>query len=579
MTEQRHDLCCVYGQGCDVTKSSALEVGLMDARIQELVSFARDRDGEDRTILFRNLVDLFLTGKAPRKEPTRSQILDVVEAMIPHVEPESRRTVAELVSQLSDPPIDLIRRLVKDLPHLVGDLLLSPALTEEDIVDLIATTGREHHHIIASRTDLSANIWIALARAAPSARKAQAPSSLALWSDALGYSANSDRESNLVPMHTPSKDVTLAPTQSSQANAITEVFRENEETPGTDMKSGEVDHGARQAASLRILRTDKDLISDRLADNTQKNAFKYPHGHANPAPTSTTHPSVPEQREMTQQQSVSLPAEPEDGGWCWRSDRDGLIIAVSNMGQNLFARASWQSQAPSSLQGVSIVGIGMLDLLNLNEKTGHPLARAFQRRSTVHDAPLTIETLEDGHKNWSLEAIPLFNSTSGAFEGYEGLMKPLSHEADDPVFTKEHTTRTNTVLHDDVRKSSDTLVDESIDRTVTPPPATRAVTEPKPNPTQVNNSIHEMTTNAVMQAIADALGTAANPVSSDAPQLPSDSSATAAGGEDDLDATLNLLEQSLSQILETSKNAGGARLQAEIAAACLRTLRDQLKNK
>lgn len=568
-----------------MTKSSALEVGLMDARIQELVTFARDRDGEDRTVLFRNLIDLFLTGKAPRREPTRSQILDVVEAMIPHVEPESRRTVAELVSQLSDPPLDLIRRLVKDLPHLVGDLLLSSALTEDDIVDLIATTGREHHHIIASRTDLSANIWIALARAAPTARKAQAPSSLALWSNELGNSVSGSTESNLIPIHSPAQDPKHEPTQPSQAKAIADVFRDTEMTTETAGSGGQqpsqVEQDTRQAASLRILRTDKDLISDRLADSAAQTKYTSQIPQSSPATKKTPAQTISEDSSTTQHQSVSLPAEPELGGWCWRSDRDGLIIAVSNNGQNLFARASWQAQAPSALQGASVVGIGMLDLLNLNEKTGHPLARAFQRRSTVHDAPLSIETLEDGSKNWSLEAIPLFNNTSGAFEGYEGIMRPLMPEMDAASVTQQQVNQDSDsgLSGQPALTANDTLVDESIDRTVTPAPATSTPKTRQPSSALNDSGIHEMTTNAVMQAIADALGTAANPDSVAENTKIAAPPKDERSGEEDLNATLNLLEQSLSQILDNSKNAGGSRLQAEIAAACMRTLRDQLKTK
>ncbi|MBL4839141.1 MAG: hypothetical protein JKY34_16375, partial [Kordiimonadaceae bacterium] len=52
-------------------KVSAFDMNALDNRIKELVAFARERDGEDRTILFRNLVDLFLTDKAPQKSPTR----------------------------------------------------------------------------------------------------------------------------------------------------------------------------------------------------------------------------------------------------------------------------------------------------------------------------------------------------------------------------------------------------------------------------------------------------------------------------------------------------------------------------
>ncbi|MBL4639517.1 MAG: hypothetical protein JKY57_03195 [Kordiimonadaceae bacterium] len=97
-----------------MNKVSAFDVNALDNRIKELVAYARERDGEDRTVLFRNLVDLFLTGKAPKKGPTRAQLLDVLEALVPHVDTESRRTVSELIASMSKPPIDLALRLCLD---------------------------------------------------------------------------------------------------------------------------------------------------------------------------------------------------------------------------------------------------------------------------------------------------------------------------------------------------------------------------------------------------------------------------------------------------------------------------------
>ena len=142
-------------------KVSAFDMNALDNRIKELVAFARERDGEDRTILFRNLVDLFLTDKAPQKSPTRLQLLDVIEALVPHVEADSRRTVADLLANMSKPPLDLALRLCRDRASLVTQLLKNISFDEDDITEPIKRTGREHHQILASREDLSANIWIA----------------------------------------------------------------------------------------------------------------------------------------------------------------------------------------------------------------------------------------------------------------------------------------------------------------------------------------------------------------------------------------------------------------------------------
>ncbi len=575
--------------------ASAFELDALDTRIRELVAYARERDGEDRTLLFRNLVDLFLTGKAPQKQPTRDQLLDVIEALIPHVEPDGRRTVAELVANLAAPPLDLAYRLAKDRPHIVGDLLRSTAFDEDDIIGLIACTGRDHHHVIASRADLSSNVWIALARAAPAAPPFDNQSTLALWRDDLGA------------LH---GDETIMPFRRKEERAEGHVtprpLRQNQEvdqplqpasnhTP--DQRSAPPSAPAtvvenRHAAELRILRTDKDLIADRLEKS----------GEIMQTSASVSEsPAVPDQQNATERTPVLV--SPELGNWSWQSDRDGLVMVVSNGGTRLFDRT------------VTLVGGSILDMLGLQNKMGHPVSRAFQRRSAIHDAPIALDNDDIKLRFWTLEATPVFSANGGIFEGYDGVMTPVSalnqstFDLTDPEPGPAVTNRLEAgLVIDPIRRerpptaTRQTMIDENIDRTAVPAPAPAPTPSPAPAPARsptlaqtdklaenqttsnkpsadlpLANIAAEVLKDLIGDSVSAALGTSLRARQAEVEKAHNKSEQT----QNDLQATLHILGETLENLITASKNSGNSnvRLQTEIATACLKTLKDQLDDK
>lgn len=588
--------------------ASAFEMDALDTRIRELVAYARERDGEDRTLLFRNLVDLFLTGKAPRKQPTRDQLLDVIEALIPHVEPDGRRTVAELVAQMSEPPLDLVCRLAKDRPHLVGDLLRSTAFDEADIVELINCTGRDHHHVIASRNDLSANVWIALARAAPVAPPFDNQSTLALWRDDLGAFGQGQSSETVTPFRDPAN---LETTQPAVSGGDTTVKTQPTfvAADGLSRSSTQADDGGK-TSQLRILRTDKDLIADRI----EKASLQMQTGadiELDPATTEWGSTSGESHNPaIVSPGAEQNPASVQDvgGGWQWCSDRDGLVTAVSPRGQRLFD------------PNARLIGATILDMLGLNAKLGHPVSRAFQRRSTIHDAPLTLETKDGTNRFWTMEATPVFSSHGGLFEGYQGIMQPVTASAENelplnaaspastPLFTEEQAPHTNGVAEPVARSgnastASDTLMDENIDRTLTPPPSSRPAQKPSADKTTKtgpsSDQIKTIATDLIRDMISDSVAKALNPngliaTNSDTSAIPrSEGEKTGIEPDqaksspkapehteraDELAATLHILEQALSTMVisgQTAKNSA-LRLQTEIATACLKTLKEQI---
>jgi hypothetical protein len=567
--------------GKKVGKASAFDMNALDSRIRELVAYARERDGEDRTTLFRNLVDLFLTGKAPMRQPTRGQLLDVIEALLPHVESESRRTVAELLAGQSNPPMDLVLRICRDRASLVETLLTSAPFDEDDVITLIRETGREHHQIIAARSDLSANVWIALARAAPAAPPFDSRSTLALWRDDLGFQKEPENHGGAT---------------------VTALHPE-------------------KTASLRILRTDEDLIAERVSGANRQNDTRMVEAANDeaeaPAKASTPTQAAGDTLPMGDEQYLDgdfapddlIPAtddggpikDPGPGGWSWRSDRDGFITAISPYGCKLLGSID------------AALGMGMLDLLGPNTKLGHPVTRAFQRRSNIHDAPIHLPDLGKSHQHWTLEAEPRFGP-GGVFEGYEGVLTPVKTTGgiteaeavdEDPLFLDDpqpprkevraaYAAPSDIVQERVLDRSRDDKIGGRAKVDEDAPGETAEPQRPAPAPSKrtspVSNAIGSMAAAVVREAVAETLR---------APLTPSQEKARYArndGAEHDIPArqeadkdpsggvasemrtTLDMLEQALKRLGDAARSGQTTqlRLQSEIAMACARALREQL---
>jgi len=567
----------------------------LDSRIRELVAYARERDGEDRTTLFRNLVDLFLTGKAPLRQPTRSQLLDVIEALLPHVDSESRRTVAELLAGQSNPPMDLVLRICRDRASLVETLLTNAPFDEDDVITLIRETGREHHQIIAARSDLSANVWIALARAAPAAPPFDSRSTLALWRDDLGFQKEPENHGGAT---------------------VTALHPE-------------------KTASLRILRTDEDLIAERVSGANRQNDTRMVEA-ANDEAEAPAEVSAAEQASGDTLPTSDEPyldgdfapgdmipasegdgpiKDPGPGGWSWRSDRDGFITAISPYGCKLLGSID------------AALGMGMLDLLGLNTKLGHPVTRAFQRRSNIHDAPIHLPDLGKSHQHWTLEAEPRFGH-GGVFEGYEGVLTPVKTTGgiaetgtvdDDPLFLDDpqparkevraaYAARSEIVQERVLDRSRDNKISARANADEQPmhqprpetvaddaPVETVEPQKPTPAPTKrtspISNAIGSMAAAVVREAVAETLRAPMTPsqekaryardVDTSDHEIPAQQEVgkdQPSGATHEMRATLDMLEQALSRLGDAARSGQTTqlRLQSEIAMACARALREQL---
>jgi hypothetical protein len=619
----------------------------LDSRIRELVAYARERDGEDRTALFRNLVDLFLTKKAPTKQPTRSQLLEVVNALIPHVDPESRRTVSDLLASMNNPPMDLIHCIVKDRASLVSKLLKTAPFDEDELIELIEITGREHHQELASRTDLSANVWIALARATPAAPPYGSNSTLALWREDLGQNGNLGQlntgkkpDLSAIPQNDLASVTPLHPEKHQKSNARIRILRTDEDIvtshlsdikeydPISFVKDEDIEDTAKTSIDTQpdaiTNEADESSCAKGLEDTARETQEFPEHSTAEikkPAFKTLTPKSIEplvdgerKNKTVNKPDVIKRPLiEPEAGSWAWRSDRDGFIIEVSSQAQKLMS------------EEYELVGAAMLDMLALNSKLGHPVSRAFQKRSSIHEAPIYLSHLEQTQRYWTLEAAPLFNPNSGAFDGYEGILEPVipARGEDDIIpadesgpdtpdyLASEHTDQQQRshVLNEASKTSNDSITpnkplswfdepglggrESSIPQTkVEKKPSNKPVLEKLlDDPNDVEKILNEavtlktaITENSPSVGISDQenKGGTTQPDHTDLNKEPDraaddDMSPKPSGSLKTIESTLELMDEALKRLAQAEHENSPLqiRLQAEIAQACARTLKSE----
>ena len=351
--------------------------------MRELVTLARDRDRQDRTVLFRHLVKLFLDGNAPSREEPRDRLLEIVDALIPHVDIAARKTAADQLLAAEEPPLELAEQFALDEIQVAEPLLKHMPFTHEQLIDIIGRTRRSHHQAIATRGDLSIRHWIALARAKSDAGEPASPySSADLWRDDLGEpradGGHPVEQHEGQPMAVPSADHPTEPRP----------------TPGEPAPAD-----AEQPAAEAV-----PEIPAELQDSPPESAPP-----SDPAPTP---PEAPVEAAVSKAGALS---DAGRGVWCWASDREGRVTALSPGASRAFGdRAD------------AMIGRPLEDVFAALDMTYHRsrLAESVQRRGPLRDVAVRIEGPGGGVQTWVLRAKARFSFPQGRFEGYMGEARP-----------------------------------------------------------------------------------------------------------------------------------------------------------
>ena len=387
-------------------------MGAFEHQIEELVAFARDRDNNDRSVLFCELTELFTTGRAPHDPADREHLLDVIEALVPHVAPNTRAGVAGELSDMHHPPMDLVMRLIYDDADLVSNLITNAPMDEDSLIEFIAKTGRAHHQDLAARTDLSANVWIALARAAPNMPINRLHNENALWDDDLGkdthqgpiVSKNAEELGINLFMTRPAPEEKIKPRPATKAPRP--AIKDTSKSSGDGEQEANVFFNGSMAAN--------DLARTALT-RQEKRALDQHVEHKMPTATVAID-------DFNWDQHVA-----NDLGWALLTSREGTIVDLSHSARTFMGLASER-----------LIGMHLVDLIGLNDRAEHPVVRAISRHGAIHDAPVVLFVGPVGRASWTLTAIPNFENASGLFEGFSCHFSPVPVSDEDiPVFLDE----------------------------------------------------------------------------------------------------------------------------------------------
>jgi hypothetical protein len=135
-----------------------------NSQLLSLKVLAENRAVFARSSLFERVSGLLFEGEGELKPEVRALIDQILVGLIGQVEVQVRQKVSERISKLTAPPLALTRLLASDEIAVAGSILEhSPALTERDLLAVIAEATADHRQTIAKRPALSASISAALA--------------------------------------------------------------------------------------------------------------------------------------------------------------------------------------------------------------------------------------------------------------------------------------------------------------------------------------------------------------------------------------------------------------------------------
>jgi uncharacterized protein (DUF2336 family) len=126
----------------------------------ELKSIAAERSSEKRLQLLHKIADLFMVSGEARTDAENYLFNDIMEKIVDQISRDAKVQVAANLATLRGFPASIARSFAADADIDIARPVLrgSPALGDDDLVDIARTAGQQHLHAIATRDQLSAAI-------------------------------------------------------------------------------------------------------------------------------------------------------------------------------------------------------------------------------------------------------------------------------------------------------------------------------------------------------------------------------------------------------------------------------------
>lgn len=129
----------------------------------DLMALARARPEDRDATLLRAATALFCQEAIHDRDGIR-RFEQLAIHLLPKVAEGDRAYIASLLGGRNDAPASVMRILARDAIGIAGPVLRnSPVLATVDLLGVIAATGPDHHGLIATRPDLTADVLRALA--------------------------------------------------------------------------------------------------------------------------------------------------------------------------------------------------------------------------------------------------------------------------------------------------------------------------------------------------------------------------------------------------------------------------------
>jgi uncharacterized protein (DUF2336 family) len=126
------------------------------SRLQHLVELAHDSSDERRRQLLTEVTDLFIDTASTVTDTQKGLFGDVINRVLPGVEKEARKALAEKMASEANAPHDVIVSLANDEIEVAAPVLShSPVLLDSDLIDVIEHHGQAHMMSVSKRERVS----------------------------------------------------------------------------------------------------------------------------------------------------------------------------------------------------------------------------------------------------------------------------------------------------------------------------------------------------------------------------------------------------------------------------------------
>jgi uncharacterized protein (DUF2336 family) len=125
---------------------------MSQTKLHDLITLAREPSSERRRELLREVTDLFFVAGDGRQPSELALFDDVLTQLAGEMEEAVRAELAERMADVAQPPRLLIKRFAADTVSVAEPVLTrSPALSDEDLLEVARTRDQDHLRAISRR--------------------------------------------------------------------------------------------------------------------------------------------------------------------------------------------------------------------------------------------------------------------------------------------------------------------------------------------------------------------------------------------------------------------------------------------